>query len=317
MEKLVKNYDDDEYPDLFQLPFPNESYSLLKHLFYKDTPSMTFGTNDVIKKHVSHEHPLILVNVTEPTLYSRGKKVSYYNPKKKIQLLCNGCAKPITGPPFYMCAKEDQNCDFVLHEWCTRLPVEVIDHPGHRHPLIYYPNIPSKVLKVFKCAMCNLPSNGFVYCCVLCDYYVDVFCAFIPKNITHKAHQNHLLLLSRVDAKKVQCRMCKWHFFGFAFKCDVCNIHLHPKCALLVSETIEHPYDKHPMKLSYSPIENHKSDYFCEICETPYFDAQTVFYHCDVCSICTCGLCAINSSTRNIHATSQFRVFKCKVWGNL
>ncbi|KAL8256830.1 hypothetical protein R6Q59_028871 [Mikania micrantha] len=36
------------------------------------------------------------------------------------------------------------------------------------------------------------------------------------------------------------------------------------------------------MKLSYFPIENHKSDYFCEICEKE-LNPEAAFYHCYEC----------------------------------
>ncbi|KAM0021567.1 putative chromatin regulator PHD family [Helianthus debilis subsp. tardiflorus] len=37
------------------------------------------------------------------------------------------------------------------------------------------------------------------------------------------------------------------------------------------------------MHLSYLPIENHKSEYFCEICEQK-LNPHNCFYHCDMCS---------------------------------
>ncbi|KAJ0436421.1 hypothetical protein HanHA300_Chr16g0590661 [Helianthus annuus] len=36
------------------------------------------------------------------------------------------------------------------------------------------------------------------------------------------------------------------------------------------------------MKLSYFPIENHKSDYFCEVCERQ-LNPEMPFYHCHEC----------------------------------
>ncbi|KAD2806203.1 hypothetical protein E3N88_39580 [Mikania micrantha] len=49
--------------------------------------------------------------------------------------------------------------------------------------------------------------------------------------------------------------------------------------------------DKHPMKLSYFPIENHKSDYFCEICEKE-LNPQLAFYHCYECMQSIHTVCA-------------------------
>ncbi|KAF5758014.1 hypothetical protein HanXRQr2_Chr16g0724541 [Helianthus annuus] len=70
---------------------------------------------------------------------------------------------------------------------------------------------------------------------------------------------------------------------GLIFSCRTCDYSgLHSNCALLIPETTTHKCDKHPMKLSYFPIENHKSDYFCEICEQE-FDPEFSFYHCHEC----------------------------------
>ncbi|KAJ0537494.1 putative chromatin regulator PHD family [Helianthus annuus] len=176
-DKMIKNYDDVEHPDLLHLPFPDPSYSILKHLFFKESGSETH--------EVSHQHPLILED--SPT----SSRISYHDPTKRIETLCNGCLRPITSRPVYVCSNEEgEHCNFVLHEWCSRLPIELKDHPHHpQHPLI-----------------------------------------------------------------------------------------LHSK----IIETTTHKCDKHPMKLSYFPSENHMGDYFCEICEEE-FDPKYTFYHCREC----------------------------------
>jgi CRISPR/Cas system endoribonuclease Cas6 (RAMP superfamily) len=42
---------------------------------------------------------------------------------------------------------------------------------------------------------------------------------------------------------------------------------------------LKHKYDKHPLSLSYLPIENHKNEYFCEICKE-VLNPHESFYHC-------------------------------------
>lgn len=201
---------------------------------------------------------------------------------KKIELLCNGCLKPITNMPFYKCA---ESCDFVLHEWCTQLPDQVPNHPGHpQHSLVLLPNAPNKFYGMFKCVVCRLRCNGFVYSCVECDYHIDVNCAFIPDKIVHEAHPNHLIWRVQSRPSEKRCRSCVRSFdeTGFSYSCRTCEFDLHPECALLLPQTIRHRFDKHPMKLSYFPIENHKSQYFCEVCEEE-FDPEYWFYHCYDC----------------------------------
>ncbi|MFS8000630.1 putative chromatin regulator PHD family [Helianthus anomalus] len=257
--KMNKNYEDAEYPNLLHLPFPDPSYSLLKHLFFKEDGL------EVTKTHISHQHPLILDDA-RPTS-SRIKSISFHNPMKRIQLLCDGCLRPIMSGPVYVCANEEEHCNFVLHEWCSRLPTELKDNPHHpKHPLIFRSKILERFFGVFYCDLCELPCNGFAYCCAICNYKIDVNCAFLPKEITHNRHPNHLLLLE-----------------GDSFICHTCDEFRIPlKQALLIPEKTTHMCDKHPMKLSYFPIENHKSEYFCEICEEE-FNPESTFYHCREC----------------------------------
>ncbi|KAJ0440624.1 putative chromatin regulator PHD family [Helianthus annuus] len=204
---------------------------------------------------------------------------------KRIQLLCDGCVRPITSGPIYVCDNEGE-CNFVLHEWCSRLPAELKDHPAHQqHTLILRSKAPShKFFGVFQCDICELPCNGFAYCCMDCNnFIIDVHCAFLPKEITHTIHLNHLL--SPVYHKYLDdpCRMCRYWYPSISFDCHTCNdFRLHPWCALFIPETTRNKCDKHPMKLSYVPIENHKSDYFCEVCEEE-LNPEMPFYHCHDC----------------------------------
>ncbi|KAK9068848.1 hypothetical protein SSX86_012964 [Deinandra increscens subsp. villosa] len=303
--RTIKNYVDLEHPDLVHLPFPNTSYSILKHLFFKKNISTT-----TFEINISHQHPLILedvecTDVTSPTL-SRIKSISYHDPMKSIQLLCNGCLRPIMSGPIYVCANyEDEDCNFVLHKWCSRLPCELKDHFAHpQHTLVLHSKSPNKFFGVFRCDICGLSCNGFVYCCEKCKYYIDVNCAFLPKEITHASHPNHLL--SRVGN-------------GLDFVCHICNFYINSNRALLIPETTSHKCDKHPMKLSYFPIENHKSEYFCEICEKE-FDPEFTFYHCDKCmqsvhTACAPSILRYETHTGDCYSRYVYRFVNVKFGG--
>ncbi|KAL8242826.1 hypothetical protein R6Q59_013128 [Mikania micrantha] len=120
--------------------------------------------------------------------------VSLHNPIKKIQLLCDGRVKPIMTVPFYICNQQaDEQCCFVLHEWCAKLPLEVQDYAVHGHTLFLLPEVHSKFFSIFKCAICDLPSNGFTYGCMMCEFYIDISCAFMPEEIVHDAHPGRIL----------------------------------------------------------------------------------------------------------------------------
>ncbi|GJZ41643.1 zinc finger, PHD-type containing protein [Tanacetum coccineum] len=43
---LVKNYEDADYPDILHLPFPDQTRSILKHLFFKKNGPRTFETDE-------------------------------------------------------------------------------------------------------------------------------------------------------------------------------------------------------------------------------------------------------------------------------
>ncbi|KAF5819654.1 hypothetical protein HanRHA438_Chr02g0091351 [Helianthus annuus] len=244
---------------------------------------------------MNHRHELILVDTG--SIGSTSSKINdmimCHNPMKKIELLCNGCVRPITEMPFYKCrAKEDENCNFALREWCTRLPTKVNNHPAHpQHPLLLMTNIPN-MFNLFFCRVCLLDCNGFAYGCVQCGFYVDVTYGFMPERITHESHPNHLLSITKDQPPSGRCLIFRLDIdfnymwskeYKLSFSCGFCDVYIHTGCALFLPKTVRHPYDKHPMHISYLPIENHKSEYFCEIFEEP-LNPHICFYHCDVCS---------------------------------
>lgn len=57
------------------------------------------------------------------------------------------------------------------------------------------------------CVVYHLPCNVFLYCCVECKYYVDVTYGLVHKEITHKAHPNHLFSILKSD-DWFHCKFC-------------------------------------------------------------------------------------------------------------
>ncbi|PWA57395.1 protein kinase C-like, phorbol ester/diacylglycerol-binding domain, DC1 [Artemisia annua] len=153
----IKNFEDSDYPDLLHLPFADEGCSLQKHMFSKLVEHGTSEADDQGNvKHNLHPHPLILVrtecnDITSTSTSTKTTVISCHNPMKKVQLLCNACVRPVTSVPFYKCVNDD--CNFVLHEWCSQLPSQVEKYPGHpEHTLILHSNALKKFLYVFQCA---------------------------------------------------------------------------------------------------------------------------------------------------------------------
>lgn len=97
-------------------------------------------------------------DVTRPTI-SRNNVVSCHNPMKKIELLCTDVWDQsyhiCSIPPFYKCDNADQNCNFVLHEWCTQLPAEVKKKYSHhpQHTIILVQTLLISFLSVGLCCL--------------------------------------------------------------------------------------------------------------------------------------------------------------------
>ncbi|KAJ0865263.1 putative chromatin regulator PHD family [Helianthus annuus] len=237
---------------------------------------------------------------------------------------CNACLIPIEKKmTFYKCKFNGQGCNFLLHEWCTRLPPELKGHKYHQeHTLLLLPKAGNEFFW-YECGVCEYYRNGFAYSCVQCDYKIDVWCAFIPDKIfKHKSHPNNLLSSNdgyNRSGEDGYCRMCLSGFIDnneISFSCGQCGFHLHLGCALLLPETIRHRYDKHPLSLAYSPVENHEGDYFCEVCEEE-LNPNASFYHCHECvqSIHTTCAPLIPQSKPYLHGALKVRYRYIKTGG--
>ncbi|KAJ0754181.1 putative chromatin regulator PHD family [Helianthus annuus] len=286
--KNEKNFKDVDHPNLVHLPVDDETH-ILSHQIFDGEIGVVWRDGKGHLRHSFHKHPLVLI--------SNDTTTSLHDPMKRIKLLCNACIKPITKMPFYKCSKRDGSCKFVLHDWCIRLPKQLRNHGPHpQHSLrlyIFFDN-----LSGYKCEACGLPCNGFFYVCFECEYVIDVNCAFMPKEITHEAHANSNHLLARVDGgsssrSKMECGACRVSIAESEryFRCTSCDFYLDCRCALHLPKTIRHKYDKHPLQLSYSPVEDHKSRYFCEVCEEE-LDPGKWFYHCAECAQSIHSACA-------------------------
>ncbi|GJV69697.1 zinc finger, PHD-type containing protein [Tanacetum coccineum] len=75
--------------------------------------------------------------------------------------------------------------------------------------------------------------------------------------------------------------------------------------------------DKHPMKLTYGPVENHKSEYICEVCEEE-LNPNIWFYHCHVCAYSLHTRCApliVNFEAAIPSYRSLYEYLNIKFWG--
>ncbi|XP_076920270.1 uncharacterized protein LOC143581335 [Bidens hawaiensis] len=132
-------------------------------------------------------------------------------------------------------------------------------------------------------------------------YYKYSFCFFtiyvkcvVDEDIRRIHHPSHPHPLVSLLSKPIlcECNACGKEHKGVFFLCTTCvDFTIHSSCIKLPKKTIRHVYDKHPMRLSYLPVETHKSEYFCEICENK-LNPHYCFYHCDKCDQSMHSACA-------------------------
>ncbi|GJY41336.1 putative chromatin regulator PHD family protein [Tanacetum coccineum] len=311
-EPLEKHSSDDQTPCNF--PLPDEAYNILPSQVREWKTSRYFDQTQNQNSHLthfSHKHPLELK-------ISNLDSTSLHNPMKRVKLICNGCVRPITAMPFYKCSEENECPNFVLHEWCARLRTEVqVDPHIHPHRLTL-----GQRDSLFCCNICSLPCNGFAYGCGTCRYYIDVNCALVPYYIIHEAHPLHKLMRvvtsgsSNMSIEKLHaCHACRNIIDrgNIFYKCGVpgCDFSLDQLCALRLPKTVRHKIDKHIMKLSYSPIENHRGEYFCEVCEEE-LNPHKWFYHCSECAYSIHSNCAplILQSEQDVNSSYEELVYR-------
>ncbi|PWA70248.1 DC1, C1-like, Zinc finger, RING/FYVE/PHD-type [Artemisia annua] len=290
-------------------PLPYESYNVLP-------PTWRTYKMDCHLKHLSHKHPLVLIHNNS----SGAELMSLHNPMKRVKILCDGCVRPITTMPFYKCSQDCSN--FVLHEGCAGVPTVwpfSLTQVFHKHKLIL-----RKSCSLFCCKICGLPCNGFAYSCDSCGYYIDVHCGIAPKFITHEVDPNIILVSRNIHAvetgwlkrplkDRLVCRAChniinKGMPVYESFEGDLSVDML---CAMRLPKTIRHKQDKHPLELSYSPIENHKGQYFCEVCEED-LNPEKWFYHCSTCDQSIHSACStlILKSEQGLNSSDDDLVYK-------
>ncbi|XP_073153526.1 protein VACUOLELESS GAMETOPHYTES [Henckelia pumila] len=168
-------------------------------------------------KHFSHPHTLTLYKV------EAGQQ----------QYQCHGCQLPCQGSNIFAC----WSCNFFLHEHCGNAN-RYVKHPSHpEHPLVLLPS-PTYCSSSYLCNGCGAPGSSFSYCCPMCEVDVHVHCAYLPPNVTHKAHEHEVFLsfkLPDFNGVPVHCKICakelnSKHWYYFCEKPE-CGFRIHTFCA--------------------------------------------------------------------------------------
>ncbi|GKD81771.1 putative DC1, C1-like protein [Tanacetum coccineum] len=280
--KKTKNYIDAQHPNLLHLPFTDQNHSLQKHMFSREFGSeSSTRTHEGDLEHIIHQHPLILVDAQSKQMTmstsSDIKPLPCHDPMKKIELLCNACVRPIMDVPYYMCSNEDQHCNFAIHEWCTRLPTKLDNHPIHQnHEFVLLKNVSHEYFSVFSC-----------------DFDMHIECALLlPKTVRHRYDKKHAFNISYFPvenhAADYFCDICESSLDPtdrFFYHCNDCDQSMHLACAPMmfhwetpfryshgdVNKYINikfrgtHSIKDHPHLLSF--VQGLASDGDCEMCK--------------------------------------------------
>ncbi|OWM67331.1 uncharacterized protein LOC116207081 [Punica granatum] len=220
----------------------------------------------------AHEHPMTLCSFS----------------KMKIGKTCSACKQYIDGLA-YRCSL----CigGFVLHKSCAELPVE-IEHPFHQvHPLKLLPKAPADY---FYCNACHERSEGFTFCCITCQFYLDVGCASIKLTLKHPRHEHSLTYFQKSQIPW-RCASCGKGSCIDVYRCMPCNFILHHDC-LPLPPTVNHkchPY--HPLILCDEFVDGNPDAQYCDYCETIRNPDHGV-YRCEECWYTTHIGCVITET---------------------
>ncbi|KAK2995727.1 hypothetical protein RJ640_016679 [Escallonia rubra] len=210
-------------------------------------------------KHFSHEHSLSLYDV------------------KDARHRCEGCHE-LSIRPVYSCNLCSSNQkSYVLDEFCARLPRNM-SYPAHpQHPLILLLMPPTRSGKIV-CAACGCVCEAFVFCCPICQFYLDIQCASMPSALRQKFHP-HRLTLGPSSISSSDCGGCGLPIRGVSFSCSDCIYELHVPCATLTSTTV---MGRHQHRLYLSCTNHSGDDSLCSICRKK-FNRLSWFYFCAHC----------------------------------
>ncbi|XP_023741906.3 uncharacterized protein LOC111889988 [Lactuca sativa] len=253
---------DEVVEDLLEFPMLETFTDPLKLLHLDKT---TDESKEI--KHWSHNHPLIL-NVAH-----HGNNTHGIFSSDPIEV-CHGCVRPLS-LPYYSCK---DRCSFSLHKYCAELPLKLQYplHPDHSLVLI---NAAGHGIK-YKCIGCFSYGNMYLYICEICEFYLDVNCAFLPQTIKHKSHNHPLIQV--IDPEPL-CSACTKYFEGISYACKPCDFILDMYCAMRSPHSLDHKYCKgHKIPLMYPPIIDHPEDFYCDICEEE-MHPKLPLYYCHKC----------------------------------
>ncbi|KAJ0037575.1 hypothetical protein Pint_24112 [Pistacia integerrima] len=174
---------------------------------------------------------------------------------------------------------------------------QTVKHFSHQHPLRpFEPNDQDEII----CSGCELDiSSPPAYKCTNsnCDYFLHKSCFKLPRELQHKFHPAHSLILLSSPAYtggRFICSACDDYGTAFNYHCSTCKYDLHVACSKL-PQTLNVEHHDHPLTLfNSSSCDRGIETFICVICNRTVRKSRWVYY----CPDCDYGMdiCCANSS---------------------
>ncbi|KAI5647702.1 hypothetical protein M9H77_33707 [Catharanthus roseus] len=181
-----------------------------------------------------------------------------------------------------------------------RFKKKEIKHFSHPHPLhLQEIKDNSTTTPAKTCSGCEDDLSGEIYTCTkskYCNFNLHKSCFDLPREIRHKSHLEHNLILHAKSTGKYTngefaCNACLKMGSAFVYNCSTCDFDLHIECASL-PDSIKRPDHKHPLMLFYSSpdLENETKEneviFVCDVCGNEV-DNKAWTYYCHECEFGT------------------------------
>lgn len=168
-------------------------------------------------------------------------------------------------------------------------------HFSHRHPLEHLEvDEEDQVL----CSGCEVGILGSAYRCTKpsCDFILHDSCTDLPRQVKHKSHPKHPLLLDffpPYSDGEFTCNACGNSGHAFTYHCASCKYDLHVECASLPETEVREDH-QHPLVLVYS-FQSNKAvegkaegkavveNFVCYVCDGP-IEMDSWAYCCSDCN---------------------------------
>ncbi|XP_044489342.1 uncharacterized protein LOC123213810 [Mangifera indica] len=192
---------------------------------------------------------------------------------------------------------------------------QTVKHFSHQHPLRPFEPKDQDEIICSGCELDLLISSSSAYRCTKsnCDYFLHKSCFELPRELQHKFHPAHpLILLSSpaYDCGRFICNACDDYGTAFNYHCPTCKYDLHVACSKL-PHTLNVEHDDHPLALfSSSSCDRGIETFVCDNCNCIVRKTRWVYY----CPDCDYGMdicCASANSTKETSTDSSSLANRC------